>query len=32
MEQLRKVGELRDAKVLTEAEFADKKAQILGRL
>jgi len=30
MEQLRKVGKLRDARVLTESEFADKKAQILG--
>ena len=32
MEQLRKLGELRDAGILTEEEFAAKKADILGRL
>lgn len=31
-EQLRKLGELRDAGILTEAEFASKKAEILSRL
>lgn len=32
MDQLRKLGELRDAGVLTEAEFEAKKADLLGRL
>lgn len=32
MDQLRKLGELRDAGVLTEEEFAAKKADILSRL
>jgi hypothetical protein len=32
MEQLRKLGELRDAGVLTNAEFEAKKADMLGRL
>jgi hypothetical protein len=30
-EQLRKLGELRDAGVLTDEEFETKKAQLLGR-
>lgn len=32
MAQLRSLGELRDSGVLTEAEFADKKAELLKRL
>lgn len=32
MEQLRRLGELRDAGVLTEPEFAAKKAELLARL
>ena len=32
LEQLRKLGELRDAGVLTDAEFATKKAELLGRI
>ena len=32
MEQLRKLGELRDAGVLTDAEFETKKAELLARL
>ena len=32
LEQLRKVGELREAGVLTDAEFEAKKAELLGRL
>ena len=32
MEQLKKLGELRDAGILSEDEFADKKAELLGRL
>ena len=32
LEQLRKLGELRDAGVLTDAEFAAKKAELLGRV
>lgn len=32
MEQLRKLGELRDAGVLTSAEFETKKAELLSRL
>lgn len=32
LEQLARLGELRDAGVLSEDEFADAKAQILGRL
>lgn len=32
MEQLRKLGELRDAGVLTEDEFSSKKAELLARL
>ena len=32
MEQLAKLGELRDQGVLTEEEFAAKKAELLGRL
>jgi hypothetical protein len=32
MAQLRQLGELRDAEILTEEEFASKKAEILGRL
>lgn len=32
IEQLRKLGELRDAGILTEEEFATKKAEILSRL
>lgn len=32
MEQLRKLGELRTAGVLTEEEFASKKAELLSRL
>lgn len=32
MEQLKKLGELRDAGVLTEEEFASKKAALLSRL
>ncbi len=30
--QIRKLGELRDAGVLTEAEFAAKKAELLARM
>jgi len=30
--QLKQLGELRDSGVLTEEEFAGKKAEILGRL
>jgi len=32
LEQLRKLGELRDAGVLTAAEFEAKKAELLGRI
>jgi hypothetical protein len=32
IEQLRRLGELRDAGILTEEEFATKKAEILSRL
>lgn len=32
MAQIRSLGELRDAGVLTEQEFADKKAELLGRI
>ena len=32
LEQLRKLGELRTAGVLTDAEFEAKKAELLGRL
>lgn len=32
MDQLRKLGELRDAGVVTDEEFAAKKADLLGRL
>ncbi len=32
LEQLRKLGELRDAGVLTDAEFEAKKTELLGRL
>lgn len=32
MEQLAKLGQLRDAGVLTEEEFAQKKAEILARM
>jgi hypothetical protein len=32
IEQLRKLGELRDARVLTDEEFQAKKAEILGRI
>ncbi len=32
IEQLRKLGELRDAGVVTDAEFAAKKAELLARL
>ena len=32
LEQLRKLGELRDAGVLTDAEFEAKKAELLGRI
>jgi Short C-terminal domain len=32
MEQLRKLGELRDAGVLTDSEFTTKKAELLARL
>jgi hypothetical protein len=32
MAQLRQLGELRDAGILTEAEFATKKAELLSRL
>jgi len=32
MEQLRKLGDLRAAGVLTDEEFAAKKADLLGRL
>jgi hypothetical protein len=32
IEQLRRLGELRDAGVVTEAEFAAKKAEVLRRL
>jgi len=32
LEQLRKLGELRDAGVLSEEEFAAKKADILSRM
>ncbi|MBA2418861.1 MAG: SHOCT domain-containing protein [Nocardioidaceae bacterium] len=32
IEQLRKLGELRDAGVLSEEEFAAKKADILSRM
>jgi hypothetical protein len=32
MDQLAKLGQLRDAGVLTEEEFAAKKADLLGRL
>jgi hypothetical protein len=32
MDQLRKLGELRDAGILSEAEFAAKKAEILARI
>jgi hypothetical protein len=32
IEQLRKLGELRDAGILTDEEFAAKKADILSRL
>jgi hypothetical protein len=32
MAQLRQLDELRDAEILTEEEFASKKAEILGRL
>ena len=32
LEQLRKLGELRKAGVLTDAEFEAKKAELLGRL
>lgn len=32
LEQLRKLGELRNAGVLTDAEFAAKKAELLGRI
>lgn len=32
MEQLRKLGELRDAGVVTDAEFETKKAELLARL
>ena len=31
MEQLRKLGELRDAGILTDEEFAAKKADIVSR-
>jgi hypothetical protein len=32
MDQLRKLGELRDAGILSEDEFLAKKAELLGRL
>lgn len=32
IDQLRKLGELRDAGIVTEAEFEAKKAELLGRL
>jgi hypothetical protein len=32
LEQLRKLGELRNAGVLTDAEFDAKKAELLGRI
>jgi hypothetical protein len=32
IEQIRKLGELRDAGVLTEAEFEAKKTDLLGRI
>jgi len=32
LEQLKKLGELRDAGILTDAEFAAKKAELLARL
>jgi len=32
MTQLRKLGELRDAGILTEEEFAAKKSEILSRI
>ena len=32
LEQLRKLGELRNAGVLTDAEFEAKKAELLGRI
>lgn len=32
LEQLRKLGDLRNAGVLTDAEFEAKKAELLGRL
>ena len=32
LEQLRKLGELRDAGILTDEEFASKKAELLGRI
>jgi hypothetical protein len=32
IEQLRRLGELRDAGIVTEEEFAAKKAEVLGRL
>jgi len=32
VEQLRKLGELRDAGILTDEEFSTKKAEILGRI
>ena len=32
MEQLKKLGELRDAGVVTEEEFAAKKSQLLDQL
>jgi hypothetical protein len=32
LEQLRKLGDLRKAGVLTDAEFEAKKAELLGRL
>jgi hypothetical protein len=32
LEQIRKLGELRDAGILTEEEFAAKKTELMGRL
>jgi hypothetical protein len=32
LEQLRKLGELRNAGMLTDAEFDAKKAELLGRI